>query len=80
MSVIRRPLTRIEHGAVKAALPIKLKSLMDEIEFVIGNCWNCDHYEGFEGTPGKCRLHGVAIPNDERSKEQDCHVTRVVPF
>lgn len=80
MSAIRRPLTEKEHGAVKAALPPRLKSLMDEIEYVKTNCWNCTEYDGFEGTPGKCLLHGVDIPNDQRGKDQDCFIIRVTPF
>lgn len=80
MAAIRRPLTEAEHRAVQAALPLKLRPLMDEIEYVKTNCWNCLHYDGYEGQPGTCLLHGVAIPNDQRGKDQDCWECRTVPF
>jgi len=76
----RRMMTEKEVSAVKAALPARLKSLMDEVEFVKENCWNCEQYDGFEGHPGKCLLHDAAIPNSERNKSQDCFVQRIIPF
>jgi hypothetical protein len=43
-------------------------------------CWNCDHYDGYQGKPGKCRQFDMDIPNDQRDKVQECFDQRVVPF
>ncbi len=80
MSAIRRLFTESEYRAVYAALPSRLKSIMDSIEYVRENCWNCTHYDGFEGMPGKCLLHDCDIPNDERGKKQECFEQRIMPF
>lgn len=80
MAPLRRLLTEREVSAVKAALPARLKPLMDEVEFVKENCWDCENYDGHEGHPGKCLLHDADIPNDERGKDQPCFVQRITPF
>ncbi len=80
MAVIKRAMTESEHRAVTAALPARLKPLMDEIEYVKEHCWSCQEYYGFEGSPGKCLLHDADIPNDERDKTQKCWVQLVTPF
>lgn len=62
------------------ALPPSLKPLMAHIEYVKTNCWNCIHYEGYEGMPGKCSQFEIDIPNDQRGKDQECFEMRLYPF
>ena len=71
-------LTHSEWVALKKALP--RFTWLSEIDRVRENCWNCEHYKGFEGTPGTCLLHDMPIPNDERGKDQPCFVQMIIPF
>jgi hypothetical protein len=81
MAAIRRPLTETEWAAVKAALPANQSfAFIHEIERIKECCWNCEQYNGFEGSPGRCLLHNSPIPNDHRGKAQECFQIRVIPF
>lgn len=78
--MITRMMTESERAAITAALPARLKPIMDEIEYCKEWCWSCEHYEGWQGGPGTCKLHGCEIPSDERNKKHDCWTQMIVPF
>lgn len=73
--MVTRLVTEDEHAEIMRALPLRLRPMWREIEYVKICCHTCQHQ-----LDGVCERWGEKIPQEHMRSRQECWEQCIIPF